>query len=1037
MDCSLILSKSHLRCSTIRSLVACIPFLLSPSFDSLLAQEPQGDSQEIEIYDNEPSQVPRMEPQDAVKGWKLPDGFSVSLYAEEPHVQQPISMSWDARGRLWIVENYTYAESQRNFDTRLRDRVLVFTDSNGDGRFDERKVFWDKGSKLTSIEVGNGGVWLLGAPYLLFIPDANGDDVPDSDPIKVLDGFDDDRVRHNLVNGLRWGPDGWLYGRHGILANSYVGKPGTPQENRVALNTSVWRFHPKSEKFEVYTHGTTNPWGMDWNDHGELFFINTVIGHLWHAVPGAHVERMYGEDLNPYVFRLMPQNADHVHWNEANEKWADIRKIGVSPETDQAGGGHAHCGLMFYLGGSWPADYRDEIFTLNLHGRRINRDHLERKGASYVGLHRPDTANSPDPWFRGIDLTYGPDGSVYILDWSDAGECHENDGVHRHSGRIFRLSYGNPSAEQTSRDLKMLQQSNLATLIEHPNEWFVRQARQTIASRYANGDQQPETKRDLLGYLQDKKQPPRIRLRALWALNALDALSLDLLQETMQDDNEALSSWGVRLVTDYAKSNPGATQQALKLLIDCAKNSRSSLVKLYLASSLQSVDGEEWWQLASILLSEPDLASDRYYPLQVWYGIESHVGQSPDKAIELLKTCKLPEVSTFIVRRVTLGVDQWAEPLDQMLSWSAVQPDLSQLSNSIVQGLIDGTAGRADAPQLKHWPPFLEALSKSKDDNLKQQAMQLNILFNKGRGEEELLAMVNDTSKQLAWRRQAISALARQKSSKLREQLIKAIDERDMAPSAIDALGIVGTPEDSEMLVAKFSGFNQPAREAVVRLLASRPSSAPLLLNAVSENKFPRSLIQTTTLRQLQYLGNEDINKRLIELFPEAAQVNEDKRKRIVDLQEQLSKTDEPAGSPTAGRKLFDQSCAKCHRLFGEGSQIGPELTGSQRSNLNYLLDNIVDPSAQLADTYRMSVIRLEDGRVIMGVVLQQNEKVLTLQTADERLALSVADIEEIQRTNKSLMPEGLLDSLTQQQIRDLVSYLQSSRQVALPHQQE
>jgi putative heme-binding domain-containing protein len=456
-----------------------------------------------------------------------------------------------------------------------------------------------------------------------------------------------------------------------------------------------------------------------------------------------------------------------------------------------------------------------------------------------------------------------------------------------------------------------------------------------------------------------------------------------------------------------------------------------------LASSLQSLDGDEWWQLASLLLSESELASDRYYPLQVWYGIESHVGQSPDKAIELLKTCKLPEVSSFIVRRVTLGVDQWAEPLDQMLSWSALQPNLSQLSNPIIQGLIDGTAGRADAPQLKHWPSFFEALNKSNDDNLKQQAMQLNILFNKGRGEEELLAMVNDTSKQLAWRRQAILALARQKSSKLREKLIKAIDERDMAPSAIDALGIVGSPEDSEMLVARFSGFNQPAREAVVRLLASRPSTAPLLLNAVAENKFPRSLIQTTTLRQLQYLGNDDINKRLIALFPETAQVSEDKRKRIVDLQEQLSKTDGAAGNPVAGRKLFDQSCAKCHRLFGEGSQIGPELTGSQRSNLNYLLDNIVDPSAQLADTYRMSVIRLEDGRVIMGVILQQNDKVLTLQTADDRLALSVADIEEIQRTNKSLMPEGLLDSLTQQQIRDLVSYLQSSRQVALTKQEE
>ena len=279
-------------------------------------------------------------------------------------------------------------------------------------------------------------MWALCAPELLFIPDANRDDVPDGKPVVVLDGWDASAVRHNIVNGLKWGPDGWLYGRHGILATSLVGKPGASASQRVPINCGIWRYHPTREVFEAVAHGTTNAWGFDYDDHGEMFFINTVIGHLWHVVPGAHYRRMYGTDFNPHLYQLIEQTADHFHW-DTGETWSDIRK-GVSPTTDKAGGGHAHSGLMIYLGGNWPDRYRNTVFTVNLHGRRLNNDRLERFEAGYVGKHEPDLLQSDDPWFRGIDLIYGPDGGVYIADWTDVGECHENDGVHRTSGRIYQ-----------------------------------------------------------------------------------------------------------------------------------------------------------------------------------------------------------------------------------------------------------------------------------------------------------------------------------------------------------------------------------------------------------------------------------------------------------------------------------------------------------------------------------------------------------------------------------------------------------------------
>src|SRR4051794_1883061 len=169
---------------------------------------------------------------ESAKRVSLPPGFEAATAASEPDVHQPIAMAFDDRGRLWVAECYTYSDAKTNFDLSLRDRILIFEDSKGTGHFDKSKVFWDQGQRLTSIALGFGGVFATCAPNLVFIPDRNGDDVPDGPPEILLDGWNDNAVRHNIVNGLKWGPDGWLYGRHGILAGSSVGKPGTPENSR-------------------------------------------------------------------------------------------------------------------------------------------------------------------------------------------------------------------------------------------------------------------------------------------------------------------------------------------------------------------------------------------------------------------------------------------------------------------------------------------------------------------------------------------------------------------------------------------------------------------------------------------------------------------------------------------------------------------------------------------------------------------------------------------------------------------------------------
>src|SRR6185437_4698450 len=302
----------------------------------------------------------------------------------------------------------------------------------------------------------------------------DGDDRPDGPAEAVLEGFDVPPENfHNFANGLRWGPDGWLYGRCGASAPGLVRRADAPEEYQAPLRGGIWRYHPRRKQFEALCHGTTNPWGHDWDRRGEAFFINTVNGHLWHLIPGAHFRRPHTINANPLVYEPIEMHADHWHWDTGKD-WVDSRK--ASGEHDRRGGGHAHVGMTIYLGDQWPEAYRGRLFTLNQHGRRMNVERLEREGSGYVARHDPDMLQAGDPWFRGVEVTYGPDGGVYLVDWSDTVECHEATGVHRNSGRIYKATYGQ-AAQQPPRDLTRAAIGDLVALHEESNEWLARAAR--------------------------------------------------------------------------------------------------------------------------------------------------------------------------------------------------------------------------------------------------------------------------------------------------------------------------------------------------------------------------------------------------------------------------------------------------------------------------------------------------------------------------------------------------------------------------------
>jgi putative membrane-bound dehydrogenase-like protein len=580
-------------------------------------------------------------PAEAAARMRVPPGFKARLVAGEPELVKPIAMTTDDRGRLWVVESHSYPHWITD-GREGRDRVLIFEDRGG-GRF-EKTVFWDRGTNLSGIALGFGGVWLCAVPNLLFIPVRPGEDRPAGPPRVVLDGWDL-KAKHNVFNSLTWGPDGWLYGGNGILSDSRVGPPGTPDAGRVPFNCGVWRYHPTRGRFEVVAWGTTNPWGLDFDDFGELFITNCVIKHLFHVVPGAHFERMYDRDLNPHCYGLLPGCADHLHW--AGGDWTSSR--GGKGAHGDAGGGHAHAGAMVYLGDNWPAEYRNRLFLCNLHGNRVNQDLLERRGSGYVARHGPDFLFADDPWFRGLALQYGPDGGVFLSDWHDTGECHNYDKTHP-SGRVYKVTFGDPPPARPN--LAGESDDELVRLQLHRNDWWVRHARRLLQERAAAGRLSAAARPALRRMLDEQADVTR-KLRALWALSVAGGADENTLVGLLGSPHEAVRVWAVRLFLDDGSVSDATAAR----LAEQAHKDEAAPVRLALASVLQRLSAVQRWPVAEALAAHGEDAGDANLPLMIWYGVEPVVLADPARAAALVEKARIPLVRQYVARRIAEAAD--------------------------------------------------------------------------------------------------------------------------------------------------------------------------------------------------------------------------------------------------------------------------------------------------------------------------------------------------------------------------------------------
>ena len=958
--------------------------------------------------------------QQSVEAMILPDGFTATPFASEPDVKQPIAMTLDDRGRVWIAEAYEYPE--RAAEGQGKDRILIFEDTDGDGHFDTRKVFAEGLNLVSGLEVGFDGVWVGAAPYLLFIPDRDGDDVPDGEPELLLDGWGLQDT-HETLNAFIWGPDGWLYGCHGVFTHSLVGKPGTPEEQRTPLNAAIWRYHPTRHEFEVFAHGTSNPWGVDFDDRGQAVATACVIPHLFHIIQGARYHRQAGPHFNKYTYDDIKTIADHVHYLGA---WSHAG----NGKSDAAGGGHAHAGAMIYQGGAWPQEYRNQIIMNNIHGQRLNADILAPRGSGLVGHHGADFLLTQDRASQMLYFRYGPDGQVYVIDWYDMQACHSGDAsLHdRSNGRIYKISYNNRNSkpEAIAVDLHKNTDLELAEMVLAKNDWFVRHSRRVLQERAAKGSLDAAVRQRLIEVATSHAEGTR-RLRAVWALHTTAGIDDPLRDQLLTDVDPYVRAWTLQLTLEGKQPS----EAFLKKMVLMARDDDSPVVRLYLASAAQRLTPGNRWDIVTALASHAEDVTDHNLPLMLWYAAEPLAEVDTGRALKLGLSCgkTIPLVRNFMLRRIgSLDSPYSLALLVDALGKSTDNGERVAIMSSLKKSLVGQR--RVDAPSA--WPEVYLQLVTSENQRVRRLLPALGVTFGHEASIKSLRQQIRTKAEPMDARRAALEILLTDQDSELGKTLQELLPEPGLRDLVLSGLARYDNPATPNAVLSIYSTLSPNERQRAMATLSSRATYAVPMLQAVADGGIPKTDLSADLVRQIHNLKDERASELLTDLWGNVRNTPADKKKQISSLLYQLRTTPVTEVDPELGRAIFAKTCQQCHTLYGVGETIGPDLTGANRSDVNYLLTNVVDPSALIPKEYRTSTVVTDGGRVLTGIITAEDDRSITLRSTTETIVLPKEEIEDSMTNDISMMPENQLQAFSQAEIASLFAYLQGKSQVSM-----
>ncbi len=975
----------------------------------------------IALLLSRPAAAQPFSPQDALKKMKVADGFSVQLAASEPEVRKPVTITFDDRGRMWVIQYLQYPTPNGlkpvKVDQYLRtiydrvpepppqgpkgaDRITILDDPDEHGRYRKVKDFHVGLNLASGMALGHGGVFVAQPPYLLFYADKNGDDVPDGDPEVLLTGFGMEDA-HAFPNSLQWGPDGWLYGAQGSTVTAKI--------RGIEFQQGIWRYHPVTKEFELFAEGGGNTWGVDFDRHG-----NIIAGTNWgnfanlHQVQGAYYVKgftKHGPLHNPYTFGYF----DHI-------PYAGFK------------GGHVTCGGIVYQGGAFPEKFWDHYIAANLLSNGIYWHQMERKGSSFTAKWGGELIASEDMSFRPVDLLTGPDGAVYIADWADRRANHVDpvDNWDRTRGRIWKLqataSGGRQpaAAEQPKLPLSKLSSKELVALLAHRNDWHRREARRILAER-RDATVVPALRKlieDNTGHL---------ALEALWALYVSGGFNDEVALKLFDHLNEHVRAWTIRLLCD-PKQRLKACQVKLE---EAAENDPSPTVRSQLACAVKRLESEQALPIIAKLLTRSEDIDDPHIPLLIWWAIEKNALKGSDRFLADSRGAAQPMLRKFILERLARRYMTEGDGYRPGIVMGALEREYLAERPETVNRLLTGIEKALEGRQLdkdtaarlrdsldKLWRtesenPLVFRLAIRADTRAADERVKRILASPQGSGDEFVAAV--ELLGQLV-RREHLPAFLR---------ILRNSVDNKVRQAVLAALQNFPDPEVAETILEVYPKLPLSLRSRAQTLLAGRPASALSLLKLVDTKKLEPKDVPFEQLQRMMLYKDEQITKLIEKHWGKVgAQSSGEKLSRIRSLSSIIRRG---KGDAPNGKVLFTKHCAVCHQLFNEGNKVGPELTGIDRKNLEVLLVNLVDPSAFIRPEFVAHNVVTKDGRIITGLIAEDNAQALTILDAkNERTVIAKNNIDELVAAAQSLMPEKILDPLTDQEICDLFAWLQS-----------
>ena len=996
----------------------------------LLLAAPAALAQREHGFDNrKASGQPYLKPEETVARFEVAPEFEVKLFAGEPDLANPIAFTIDEKGRVWCVECFEYP-SKAGKNTP-RDRIVILEDTDGDGRCDKRTVFAEgkdfpvpeerKKAGLgafdmaSGIEVGHGGVFVGAPPYLWYIE--NKDDKPGKFDV-LLKGFGSQDT-HETLNTFQWGPDGWLYGLHGVFTQSDVTPHGQADGPVTRLNGAVWRYHPTKRSFEVFAEGTSNPWGMDWrNTDGQFILACCVIPHLYHIVPGGIYKRQAGASYNPHVYGYLDEICDHTFHKES---------------------GWAHAGLISLDAPHIPEKYRNSVIFGSIRGCSVKQNILKPRGSTFTASRGDDFLVSGDKNFRPINMKWGPNGDIFLIDWHDQNPCHQAaaGSWDYERGRVYRIQLKGATPKK-AEDLGKKSDGELGRLaVVGPDPWTQR----TALRLYTDGTRKSTANLDTVG--QDNIL--KVCMAARGAGNDPAAVRAFFMGDDVKEFGRGAPEVRAFVYRTLGESSDGLPQVLSRLVAE-AEVEPSPVARRELASAaVRLADKHDVTPLVRALLARKEDAADPVIGQLVWLAYEKVLASGGRKAPDGKKD---------------QGADTPRSPVDEELAWLAEQsPDNIFVRDSIVpkvmrrlvatgrpedlrrcvafvaglkdahsrekalDGLAVALAGQTvTAPE--EWAGLQAELVKENDPKLVSLVNKLAVSFRDPAAIKRAVAAATGGG-QAATRAEAVRQLGQLKAAETLRvvlDLVRADPDVAVRAEAVRALAAFDDPKVPAELVAGWKELPPAVRPDVVNTLASRKEWAKALLTAMAAGTIDRAAVTDNTILRVQAFKDGELNRMVEKAWgrtrPTPAELTATIDKARASLHE-------APGSFARGRAVFEANCAKCHKFDGKGAEVGPPLEGAAR-DIEYILTNVIDPNRVIGAPYFLRTARLLDGTVQQGVLAEEDDKTLTLKQENGVLR-KIAQEEldgPVQVVEKSLMPEGLGYNMSAQDFRDLVRYL-------------